>query len=44
MKELGFPMEFDDEDYIEHRVFLKTEGGVPDKESNTWKKNYDPFE
>lgn len=23
MKELGFPMEFDDEDYIEQRVFLK---------------------
>lgn len=23
MKELGLPMEFDDEDYVEQRVFLK---------------------
>lgn len=36
MKELGFPMEFDDEDYIEQRVFLKKADGP--KESEFWKK------
>ncbi|KRX07622.1 Trimeric LpxA-like protein [Pseudocohnilembus persalinus] len=42
MKELGFPMEFDDEDYIEQRVFLKKANGP--KESEFWNKQYDAYE
>ena len=26
LKDLGFPTEYDDEDYIEHRVLLKDQG------------------
>lgn len=41
MKELGFPVEAEDEDYIEQRVFYK-DPELP--EDQYWKKNYDPYE
>jgi len=40
-KELGFPMEQQDEDFIEQRVFMREH--EPSEEQH-WKKNYDPYE
>lgn len=42
IRKLGFPMNYEDEDYIEQRVFLK-EPNSP-KESEYFNKNYDPYE
>ena len=42
LRELGFPTEYDDEDYIEQRVFLKDQGSI--SEDQFWKKSYDPYE
>jgi len=42
IKDLGFPMEYEDDDFIEHRVFLKDQGKL--SEDELWKKNYDPYE
>lgn len=42
MKDLGFPIDGEDDDYIEQRVFLKSNGEV--SEDQLWRKNYDPFE
>jgi len=41
LQELGFPMEAEDEDYIENRVFYKEKEQL---EEQHWKKNYDPYE
>jgi carbonic anhydrase/acetyltransferase-like protein (isoleucine patch superfamily) len=40
-KELGFPMEADDEDFMEQRIFMREH--EPSEEQH-WKKNYDPYE
>jgi len=42
MKELGFPMEFDDEDFIEQRIHHKDTGSI--HEEQHWKKTYDVYE
>lgn len=42
LRELGFPTSYDDEDYIEQRVFLKDFGS--NTEDKMWKKSYDPYE
>jgi carbonic anhydrase/acetyltransferase-like protein (isoleucine patch superfamily) len=41
LHELGFPMEAEDEHYIEQRVFFKQPTVV---EEQYWKKHYDPYE
>lgn len=41
LQELGFPMEAEDENYVEQRVFLKT---PVQPEEQHWKKHYDPYE
>jgi hypothetical protein len=42
LRELGFPITYEDEDFIEQRVFLKDFGSP--KESEFHKKFYDPYE
>ncbi|EAR99480.2 transcription factor apfi protein, putative (macronuclear) [Tetrahymena thermophila SB210] len=42
MRDLGFPMEGEEEEYIEQRVFMREQ--LPPLESEFWKKNYDPYE
>lgn len=42
MRDLGFPMEGEEDEYIEQRIFMK-EKNAP-LESEFWKKNYDPYE
>lgn len=40
-KELGFPVEYEDEDFLEQRVFMREH---EPSEEQYWKKNYDPYE
>lgn len=40
-KELGFPVEYEDEDFVEQRVFMREH---EPSEELYWKKNYDPYE
>ncbi|EGR30110.1 transcription factor apfi, putative [Ichthyophthirius multifiliis] len=42
LQDLGFPMEFEDEDYMEQRIHMKEK--LAPEESEFWKKNYDPYE
>eukprot|EP01017_Pseudomicrothorax_dubius_P014439 TRINITY_DN1685_c0_g1_i1.p1 TRINITY_DN1685_c0_g1~~TRINITY_DN1685_c0_g1_i1.p1 ORF type:complete len:348 (-),score=73.18 TRINITY_DN1685_c0_g1_i1:176-1219(-) len=42
IKQLGFPVEYDDQDFIEQRVWAKDFGSA--FEDKYWKKNYDPYE
>lgn len=41
LQELGFPMEAEDENYVEQRVMMKH---PPEAEELYWKKHYDPYE